>query len=71
MHAIFFQAIIERLRGFSTREPDIQHFERAYRPQGLSIAEVLRSERSRRDLQMTEEVCTCSKTRKIARRNTN
>ncbi|KAF4539142.1 C6 transcription factor [Lasiodiplodia theobromae] len=60
MHAIFFQAIIERLRGFSTREPDIRHFERSYRPQGLSIAEVLRSERSRRDLQMTEEIAKAS-----------
>ncbi|KAL1638773.1 hypothetical protein SLS58_008587 [Diplodia intermedia] len=60
LHAIFFQAIIERLRGFTTREPSIQHFERAYRPQGLSIAEVLRSERSRRDLQMTEEIAKAS-----------
>ncbi|KAL1614685.1 hypothetical protein SLS54_009558 [Diplodia seriata] len=60
LHAIFFQAIIERLRGFTTREPSIRHFERTYRPQGLSIAEVLRSERSRRDLQMTEEIARAS-----------
>lgn len=52
-----FQAIIERLRGFSAREPGIQHFERTYRPQGLSITEILRSERSRSDIHSAEEVC--------------
>lgn len=56
LHAIMFQAVIERLRGCSTREPSVQQLEQAYRPQGLSIVEILRSERSRRDLQMAEEV---------------
>ncbi|OJD38570.1 c6 transcription factor [Diplodia corticola] len=60
LHAIFFQAILERLRGFTTGEPSIQNFERTYRPEGLSIAEVLRSERSRRDLHMTEEIAKAS-----------
>ncbi|GME47630.1 C6 transcription factor [Neofusicoccum parvum] len=56
LHAVAFQAVIERLRGFSSREPSIEHFERTYRPQGLSIVEILRSERSRRDLQLAEEI---------------
>ncbi|EKG17516.1 Fungal Zn binuclear cluster domain containing protein [Macrophomina phaseolina MS6] len=60
LHAISFQAIVERLRHSSGNEAAIRHFERSYQPLGLSVAEVLRSERSRRDIQSTDEIAKAS-----------